>query len=284
MKKLVIFLGLILITANSAFADCPYCTKCVTPQKKHLSLGITRFFSTATGITFASEKAAEGIIRKELKKETGAKFDVHLKAYSATDLLKGRFKSLDITGKNIIVDDNYVSYVNVKTVCEYNSINYKAKPMKFNENMVLNFNLQLSDDDLKNTFVHGGLLDRINKINLAGFGVSFFKVDDSSIDIKNNKLYFKVRASMFGVKKPIEIAICTDLKIEDGKIVTSKVDLVNLFTVVDLKDYLFLLNSIDPLTFKINILSNAKSELKIQKFAIVGDKIFLSGFVFLPKN
>ena len=284
MKKLIILLSFILVSTNMAFAACPYSNKCAAPQNQHKSLGVTRFLSRATGSTYFAEKAAQKIIKAELKKQTGADFNVGLKAFSAPDLLNGTFESLNLSGNNIVVGGNYISKLNVNTECNYNSVNYKAKPIKFRENMVLKASVVMTDSDIKNSLKNGGVLDKLNSINLSGFGVSFFKVDNSTIDIKNGKLYFTVKTTAFGIPKPFNISVSADIKVENGKIITSKVALVNLFSIIDLQNYTYLLNKLDPLTFKLPILDNPQSEIKIQKIELIGDKIYLDTYVFLPKN
>lgn len=284
MKKLVLLLSLILISTNAAFASGNYYNRCPQPQNQQKASSAARFLSNASGSTFIAEQIGQSVIKKELKKATGADFNVDLKAFSASDLLNGTFKSLNITGKNVIIDGNYISSINAQTLYDYNSVNYKSNPMKFNQNMGLNVSLELTDSDLKNTLIHGGVLDGLNKINLSGFGITFFKIDNSTIEIKDGKLYFTINASAFGIPRPFDVVVCADIKIENGKIVTSKIDLINLFTVFNLGDYTYLLNKLDPLTYTVDLLGNPKTELNIQKFQIVGDRIFLNGIVFFPKN
>lgn len=284
MKKLVLLLSLILISTNAAFAASNYYNRCPQQQNQQKASGAARFLSNASGSTFIAEQIGQSVIRKELKKATGADFNVDLKAFSASDLLNGTFESLNITGKNIIIEGNYISSLNAQTIYGYNSVNYKSNPMKFNQNMGLNVSIELADSDLKNTLIHGGVLDRLNKLNLSGFGITFFKIDNSTIEIKDGKIYFTINARALGIPMPFDIVVCADIKVENGKIVTSRIDLINLFTVFNLGDYTYLLNKLDPLTYTVNLLSNPKTELNIQKFEIVGDKIFISGIVFFPKN
>lgn len=284
MKKLVLLLSFILISTNTAFAGCNYYDKCAQPQNQRISSGFSRFVSTATGSTFVFEKVGQSIIKKELKKETGVNFDVDLKAFSSSDLLNGTFKSLEIKGDNVVIQGNYISRIDIKTMCDYNSVNYKVKPIKFRENMPLKVSLELSDKDIKNTFANGGILNELNKINLSGFGITFFKVDNSTITIKDGKLYFTITAKALGIPKSFDVVVCANIKIENGKIITSQIGLINLFTAFNLGDYTYLLNKVDPLTFTVDILGNKRTEINIQKFEIVSDKIFLSGVVFFPKN
>lgn len=287
MKKLVLVFGaiwgLMICCTTQAFAVCDYTTMCPANPYDLSSKGC-QITSKITGMTFLAEKIAQSIIKKELKKATKEKFKVEMKSYSANDLLHGRFKSLKISGKNLEIDGVYLTSLELKTLCDFNYVELDKKNIKFRENMVMGFSTEISNADLKKTIQSNGYLDMLNKVNLSCFGITFFKLEGADVQIKNNKLYFTIKVTSPMSSKPANIAIRSDLKVEEGRIVMTKLDFMNLYTVIDLSKATYLLNAINPLTFSVDILNNKNSKMSVQDVDIVGDKIIVKGVIFIPKQ
>ncbi len=283
MKKLVLILGLMICCSAQAFAACDYSSKCsATPYD--LSARGYQITSNVTGLTFLSEKFAQLIIKKELKKATKENFKVEMKSYSAQDLIQGRFKSLKISGKNLEIEDVYLTYLEAQTMCDFNYVELKNNSMKFKENMVMKFKIDISNTDLRKTINSTGYLQKLNKINLSSMGITFFKLSSADVQIKNNKLYFTINVTSPLSAKPIPVTVRSDLKVQDGDIVLTKLDITNIYTVLDLSKVTYLLNALNPLTFSTEILNNKNSEMTIQTVDIIGDTIHIGGNIFIPKN
>lgn len=289
MKKLILIFGLMaglmVITSTQAMAVCDYSTYCA-PKAYDLSSKGLQITQKMTGMTFFTEKIAQMIIKSQLKKATKEKFRVEMKSFSMNDLMHGRFKSLKLSGKNLEIEGVYLSSLEAKTVCDFNyvELDKKSKSIKFKENMVMDFGIQISDTDLKKTVKSTGYLNNLNTVNLSGFGITFFKLSGADVQIKNDKLYFTINLTSPMNAKPIPIVVSSELKVEDGNIVLTKICLVNLFTVIDLSKITYLLNAINPLTFSTDILNNKDSKMKIQTVNITGNKINIKGNIFIPKN
>lgn len=283
MKKIILTLCLVAFYAIPVFAQCDYTDFCA--QKPYdLSSKAGQITSNVTGMTFLSEKVAQAIIRHELKKETKAKFKVEMKSYSANDLMHGRFKSLRISGKKLNIEGIHLSSLDVKTLCNFNYVVPQKKSVVFKENMVLGFATEISSDDLSKTVKSSGYLDMLNSVNFSGMGITFFKLSAADVKIKNDKLYFTIKVTSPMSTRPLDIIVRSDLKVEDGQIVLTKVDLVNIFTVIDLSRMTYLLNAINPLTFSVDIFNNKDSKVSVQSVDIKGDKIFIKGNIFVPKS
>lgn len=283
MKRLVLILCLLVFSSTQALAICDYSAKCA-PKAYDLSSKGAQFTSRITGMTFLTEKIAQMIIKKELKKATKEKFKVEMKSYSANDLMHGRFKSLKISGKNLDIDGVYLTSLEAKTLCNFNYVELYKNNIKFKENMIMNFAMEISSADLQKTMQSSGYLDKLNKTNLSCFGITFFKLSGADIQIKNNKLYFTVKVTTPVSANPIPIVVRSDVKIEDGNIVLTKIDLVNVFTVIDLSKITYLMNALNPLTFSTEILNNKDSKMSIKTVDIISDKISVKGEIFIPKN
>lgn len=285
MKKLVILLGLFAFCINPAFAFCDYMEQCPS-QPYPVSSPAVQMFSKMTGSTFIAEKVAENIIRGELRKIVNQDLDVDLKTFSAQDLAQGKFQSLKVSGQNLNVQGVYLSSLKVQTLCDYNYVDYKAKPIKLVENMALGASVVISDDDLRKTLQSGSYLDMVNKIDLTAFGVSFFKVDGTSINIKDNKLYFtvKVISPILMRRTPVDVVVSADIRVQNGRIVYSRIDFVNLYMGLDFSQIMGLLNYVDPLKFSIQILEGTDAKFNIKDVSISGDKITINGNIFVPRS
>lgn len=282
MKKALLILFLMIFCPMQVFAVCNYSAMCAKPYD--LSSKGCQTISKITGMTFLTEKIAQSIIRSQLKKETKEKFKVEMKSYSANDLMHGRFKSLKISGKNLEIDGAYLTSLDINTLCDFNYVELNKNSIKFKENMVMEFLTEISDADLRKTVQSTGYLDMLNKINLSGIGITFFKLSGADVRIKNNKLYFTITVKSPMSANPLSIVICSDIKVEDGNIVLTKINLVNVFTVINLSKITYLLNIINPLTFSTDILNNKNSKMSVQTVDIIGNKVVIKGIVFIPKN
>lgn len=274
MKKFLLVLFLIIFCTVPAFAVCDYSQMCA-PKAYGVS---------AHGCPFFAEKFAQFIIRKELKKATKEKFKVEMKSYSARDLAQGRFKSLKISGKNLEIDGVYITSLEAKTLCGFNYVQLDKKSIKFKENMVMAFSTEISNNDLRKTVNSIGYLEKLNQTNLSAFGITFFKLQGADVQIKNNKLYFTINVTTPLSSAPIPVIVRSDLKVEGGNIILTKIDFVNPFSVIDLSKAAYLLNAINPLTFSVDILNNKNSKMSIQTVDIIGDRVIIKGNIFIPKN
>lgn len=283
MKKIVLMLSLVIMCAAPALAQCDYTDFCAD-KPYDLSSTAGQITSKVTGMTFLSEKIAQAIIRQQLKKEIKAKFKVEMKSYSANDLMHGRFKSLRISGKKLNIEGIHLSSLDIKTLCNFNYVVPKKKSVVFKENMVLGFATEISSDDLSKTVKSSGYLDMLNSVNFSGMGITFFKLDGADVKIKNSKLYFTIKVTSPMSKKPLDIIVRSDLKVEDGQIVLTKVDLANIFTVIDLSRMTYLLNAINPLTFSVDLFNNKNSKMSVQSVNIEGDRVFVKGSIYIPKT
>lgn len=284
MKKILLLISFITFTVIPSFASCNYESFCA-PHAYDLSSQKGQLISMRLGATSLSEKIAQFRIEKALKKITKQKFDVSVKSYSIQDLLQGRFKSITISGKNLNFNGVYLTSLKLKTLCDFNYVQFDENPMKFKENMIIGFSTVISDEDLRKTMKSSGYLDKLNCVNVQGCGITFFKLSGAGVDIKNNKLWFKVRVtSQLLLEKPLDVQMSTDLNAKNGRIVLTKIDLKNVVKNVDLSKVANQLNSINPLTFSLEILENKNSKMCINNVKIVGNKILINGNIFISKT
>lgn len=284
MKKTLLLLCLMVFFEIPAFSICDYVYFC-PPHAYDLASEKKQLISRKTGATLLSEKIAQIRIKHELKKITKAKLDVFVRGYSFMDLIHGRFKSIIITGKNLDINGVHLTSLELKSLCDFNYIDWGKNPIVFKENMIIGFTTVISDADLMKTMNSNGYLDKLNCVNVHGCGITFFKLSGADVKIKNDKLYFTVKiTSQLLLPKPIDVVLTTDLKAENGRIVMTKVDLGKLAKGVDLGNVASHLNSMNPLAFSLNVLENENTKMCIQKVKINEDKITLIGNIFIPRT
>lgn len=284
MKKILISLYLMMYFIMPTFAICDYTNFC--PLRAYdLSSDKVQLISNKTGATLLSEKITQARIKRQLKKMTKQKFNVEVKTYSFWDLLQGRLKSIVIYGENLNINGVYLTSLKLKTLCDFNYVLLDKNPIIFKDNMVVGFSTVISDEDLNRTMKTSGYLDKLNCVNVRGCGITFFKLSNAGVNIKNNKLYFKVKVtSELLLEEPLDINMSTDLKAENGRLVLTKINTGNMIKGIGLNKFTKHLAKMNPLTFSLEVLENKNTKMCIQNVEIIGNKIRIDGNIFIPKT
>jgi len=283
VKKLILLFVLVFLITTPVFAACDYMNLCPSsPYGKTPSAA--KKFADATGATSWVENFAQNLIQTELKKATNQDFQATVKIFGTQELLDGQFKSLEISGKNIEIEGFHFTSLKIQTLCDFNHINISSRPITIKQNMVLAVSAEISGADLRNTIEYKDYSAAVSKTNVTQLGISSFRVYSPTIIIKDNKLYFTINATPKGPYPPMDIAIAANIKAQGGRVVTSRIDYVNLYTGFDLTQLSNLANTLDNLNFPISLKNNQKGEVQIQNINIAGDRIFANGLIFLPKN
>lgn len=285
MKKLLISVITIMIFGLSANAQCSY-TDFQCPQNYKTSSGFSKFMGSVTGANFIARKAGESIIKKSIKNDAEGDFDVNLESFSAADLAAGRFKSLSITGKNIVSDDVYLSYLNLKTICDYNYIvlDKKNNTATFKEDFGMTFGAVMTESDINNSMQNKEYKYLIDEINSLGKSISLFNIQSAKVKIKNNKFMYviKIAFPMFGMSK--SVVITSDINVHNGRIIFTQTNVMNDYVKMDLSKITYLLNYLNPLNFSLRILENKDADMQIQEAVIKNDKIYVNGIITVDKD
>jgi len=271
MKKLFLIIGLVLVFSAPAFASCDYLNHCASDSG---DIWTPPFV----------EQFAQNIIKNEIKKATGQDFEVVLQASGIPNLLGGKFKSLEITGKKVVIQGFQFSSLRLKTLCPSASIDVNSRPIKARENLVVGVWAELSAQDLINTISYDNYLKTADSADLSKIGISSYRIYPSTINVENNLLCFMINALPFGKYPPYDLSINADLRVRDGSIVSSKVNLINLYTGFDLTHFSDFVEAINNLHFPFSLTGNDKSEFQIQNLSIVGNRIFIDAMIFVPKT
>ena len=283
MKKLLLLLGIIAVGSMTLASECEtlYCA-----EPYNLTSGFSRFFSNVTGQNFLGEKIGESLTKKAIKKEIiSGKIKVNLDSYSVRDLKAGKFKSLEITGKNVNVQGVYISYFNTKTLCNFNYIvQDKNGNVTVKEDIPVAFKTEITEEDLNKTMNSSDYKRLLNDINSIGGSFNIFQITSTSVKLKNGKMYYVMKYAMPFMRKSQEAVISADLCVDNGKIVLANTNLVNNNLSLDVNKFSRILNYINPLDFSAKILENKDASFSIENVKISDKKITVDGRMTVLKD
>lgn len=283
MKKIILSFVLLLAVQGVQAQDCST-LKCPAPYD--LTSGFSRGMSTVTGQKFLSEKIGEKLVKKAIKKNiTNGDIKVNLDAYSVRDLKAGRFKSLEINGKNVDIQGVYISSFNAKTLCNFNYIaNDKRGNYIVKEDIPASFNAIITEEDLNKTMLSSDYKRMIDDINSIGGNLNIFQITSTNIKLKNDKMYYVLKYSMPFVRKTKELVITANLKIENGQIELANTSFLNNSMALDVDKLSKLINYINPLDFSAKILENKDAKFNIETVNISNGKITIDGNMTILKD
>lgn len=283
MKKIILSFVLLLAVQGVQAQDCST-LKCPAPYD--LTSGFSRGMSTVTGQKFLSEKIGEKLVKKAIKKNiTSGDIKVDLDAYSVRDLKAGRFKSLEINGKNVDIQSVYISSFNAKTLCNFNYIaNDKRGNYIVKEDIPASFNAIITEEDLNKTMLSSDYKRMIDDINSIGGNLNIFQITSTNIKLKNDKMYYVLKYSMPFVRKTKELVITANLKVENGQIELANTSFLNNSMALDVDKLSKLINYINPLDFSAKILENKDARFNIETVNISNGKITIDGNMTILKD
>lgn len=283
MKKIILSFVLLLAVQGVQAQDCST-LKCPAPYD--LTSGFSRGMSTVTGQKFLSEKIGEKLVKKAIKKNiTSGDIKVNLDAYSVRDLKAGRFKSLEINGKNVDIQGVYISSFNAKTLCNFNYIaNDKKGNYIVKEDIPASFNATITEEDLNKTMLSSDYKRMIDDINSIGGNFNIFQITSTNIKLKNDKMYYVLKYSMPFVRKTKELVITANLKVENGQIELANTSFLNNSMALDVDKLSKLINYINPLDFSAKILENKDAKFNIETVNISNGKITIDGNMTILKD
>ncbi len=283
MKKIILTIGL-LIAGQICFAG--NCETACCREPYDLTSGFSRFFSNITGQNFIAEKIGESITKKAIQKSlTDGKIYANLNSYSTRDLKAGRFKSLEITAKDMNIDGVYISYFNAKTLCNFNYVPHDENNNYFiKEDIPASFKIEITEQDLNNTMNSEDYKRVISDINSIGGSLNLFEITSTNVKLKNGKIYYIMNYALPFVRKTKAVIVSANLDVRDGKIVFDNPNFVNTRLASDINTFSGILNYVNPLDFSAKILENKRAKFNIQNVAIEDDKVIVDGQMTILKD
>ena len=270
MKRIfVLFITFFLLTCT-VFASQDKCSKEYLQSKKHFSLS-----------RIIAEKIATRGIKSALKRETGVKFDVKFEGYTASSIKKGVFKTIELTGKDAKIDGIDVPYIYLKSLDNYNYIDYNQNPVVYKTDMSFAYDLLLSEESINQALEksdYNKTLTRVNK--LAG---SLFAIKKVRTKIVTNKLYIIMDYNFPIVKSSRDKSFVTssDFQVVNGKIKAKNVHIDSVYGNLGLDKVANLINLLNPLEFTLSKIDDNEYNGKIENINIVDNMVKVDGKIFI---
>jgi len=282
MKKIILLLGLLVLANNAAFADCDY--QCVAPYD--LNNKFRTVMSAVTGANSIIENKLETIIKKEVLKIASAdNLKIKLDSYSPRDLKNGIFKSMAVSGNNVVLNNIYFTSLDLKTLCDFNYIKKSGDEIVFVEEMPLAFNVKISEKDINKTIENAKYQKIVKDLNKLGnsYGIGL-QISSTKVSIRNNKLYYVIGFDVPFITKEPKLVIQTDLTVKDGKFDFTNSKLLSGNMQFDLKKLDFILDYLNPFDFSVNIFDNKDAKVLVKNVAIKEDHVVADGIIIVPKD
>lgn len=282
MKKIILLLGMLMLAGGSAFAECDY--ECVAPY--NLNNKARAVISTVTGANWLVENRLESILKKEVLKIASAdNLKIKIDSYSPKDLKNGIFKSLEVKGNNVVLNNVYLDTLELKTLCDFNYIRQSGKEIVFVEAMPLSFNLTMTPENINKTVQNEKYKKIIKDLNKLGtsYGLGL-EISSTKVSIKNNKFYYVLGFEIPFVTKEQKIVVQADLKVKDGKIDYNNTQLVSNKFNLNLKRLDFILNYLNPLDFSVNIFDNKDAKVNVKNVEVIDNIVHADGTIVVPKD
>ena len=268
MKIFKVFLSalLIILVAGNVFAQEDKLSKEYLQNNTHFSL-----------FRPLAENIVKKNIKKSLKKETGANFDVKFSGYSVSSMKKGIFKHLELSGNDIIYKAIPIPQVHLKSLTDYNYIDYKQDPIIFKSDMKFAYSLLLSDESMNAALEQGKYGNVIKSINRIANPL--FVVKKVRTKILSNRLYIVMDYNFPIVKSPKDktFVMMSDITVENGKIKAKDVKIDSKYGNLGLEKVANLINLLNPLEFTLDVLDTKQCQGNIENVKIVDNKIRVDG-------
>ena len=272
MKKILVLLLFGCMTISVSFASIDRLSQEYLQSTNHFT--ITKPLA---------EMIAKYSIKKALKKETGVDFDVKFEGYTTSSIKRGIFKNLELTGNDVDIDGIKVPYVHLKSITDYNYIDYTQNPIVYKSDMTYVYDLLLSDEAINAALQDSDYLKVIAKVNRIA--KSIFIVKGVKTKIVDNKLYIITDYSLPIAKtKERTFVVQSDFQVIAGKIKVKDVRIDTAYGNLGLNKVANLINYLNPLEFTLDLLDNNKYNGIIENVNIVDNKVKVDGKIYITAN
>lgn len=227
------------------------------------------------------ESITEKIIKKSLKKSTGENFKVKFDGYTLYSMKQGIFKNLELKGDNFQISGIDVEYLKLKSITDYNKINYKQNPLIIETDMVYTYELHLTENSINQALAHKDYKKNLDKINNIAYPL--LVLNDVDAKIKNNKLRITLSYNfpLSPSKKDKTFVVKTGLKVERNKISAENVVIDNSYGALSAEKATNLINLLDPLTFALDLMNTKKCNARVENVKIIDNIIQINGKIYV---
>lgn len=271
MKKIVVLiitlvLGFSPVRAKVDRADADY-----LKHKKHFAI-----------MNPLAENIAEKAIKKSLKKKIGAgRYKVKFEAYTLSSLRKGVFKNLEITGKDVEIEEIEIPYLNLKNETQYNRIDINSDPVEIISDMIFNYTMELDEKAINQALKHKSFEKKLQRVNKLAYPL--FTLQEVKTRIRLDRLYviMEYNLPLASSKKNKTFMVSTGFKVDNGKIRAENVNIDKAYGSLPLDKVTNLINLIDPLTFTLDLVKDKKCNGKIENIKFEDNNIQINGKIYI---
>ena len=231
------------------------------------------------------ECAVEKAIKSQLRKETGAEFNVKFTGYTTSSMKKGIFKSFELSTDHLLIDDNIpITDLYLKSETDYNYIDYTKSPLEFKSDMTYSYDMFITDEALNIPLKDKRYKKVIENVNNIAYPL--FEIKEVHTRIKDNRLFI-----VLGYTSPLknsprirQFVVSSDIKIEDGKMKTTDLRIDSKYGNIGLNKVANLINLLNPMEFAVEVLKSQQCKVNIENAKIIDDKIKINGKIFVESN
>lgn len=274
MKKFLISIILACIFSTSVYAaEVDKYSKDYLQNKKHFAI-----------INPIAENVVEAALKHSLKKETGAEFKVNFTGYTTSSIKKGIFKSLELTAENLTIDEIPILYLNLKSLTDYNYIDYTKNPVEYKSDMTFGYKLTLNEDSLNTALKTKKYQKTISQVNNLAYPL--FYITEVRTKIIRSRLFLIIDYNFPIAKSSRDKTFITssDVKIENGNIKATNVRVDTKYGNLGLDRVANLINLLNPLDFTLKLMDSKKCKANIENVNIVDNNIEVDGKIFVESD
>lgn len=269
MKKIFLLLIMLSVSVSATFA-ADKLSEDYLKNNKHFAI-----------MNPVAESIAEHAIKSSLKKETGANFKVKFTGYTLTSMKKGVFKELELTGKDVKIDEIVIPYVHLKSLSDYNYVDYTTNPIQFKSDMEYSYDMLLSEASLNKALENGNYKAVLNNINNLAYPM--FQIKGVKTKIMNNKFYILTSYNFPIAPAPKDkvFVASSNFEVHNGKIKAVNVNLDSAYGKISLNKVANMLNLLNPLEFTMKLLESKECNANIENVKIVDNNVKINGKIFV---
>ena len=227
------------------------------------------------------ETVAQKVIKNSLKKSTGENFKVKFDGYTLYSMKQGVFKNLELEGDKFQISGIDVEYLKLKSITDYNKVNYKQNPAVIETDMTYAYELHLTESSINQALEHKDYKKNLDKINNITYPL--FVLKDVDAKIKNNKLNI-IMSYNFPIspsRKDKTFVVKTGLKVERNKISADDISIDSSYGALSADKVTNLINILDPLTFALDLMNTKKCNARIENVKIIDNIIQINGKIYV---
>ena len=270
MKKIIIFLILTFIFISPTFS-----------AKDKFSEEYLKGSYHPFSMSFVGEKVVNSAIKQALKKEAPGHYKVQFKGYTLASIKKGIFKYLEITGKDVKTDDIEIPYFNIKTITDYNWVDYNTNPITFKSDITGDCIVHLSEKSVNDALEKEEYLNVLRYVNKKAYPL--FTLNGVKVKIKNSKMYviMSYNSPIAPKAKDRTFMVSSGVHIVNNEIMPDNVSFDSAYGNLPIQKVINLVNMINPLNFTAKLVKGKQSDVKIEKIKIEDDIVIINGKIYI---